>query len=294
MSNSSNPLEHAKQGNPRAIAYLINQQLRTKGITAKVERQASSLYIELESLDEVAQDSVFPVIENGIRRLGIPGLESLTVVAKLSGSTETLWQEDIIFDREVLDFDEVDEAQAPPVPPSYPISGSQDTNRLVNPPQDMKSVKGKVLDFSIQSNSGLISGNDGRRYKFIGASWKLERSPSQGMAVEFEVDSNGYAILIYPDLETQSSIIRTLSRTTTSLSNSSNEPVDQTKALIYFFLCMPLGFAQWGQSSKGWLWVLASMLTVGWAGIAAIVDYWMCFSAQQKRSLGEWDIFPKS
>ena len=33
-------------------------------------------------------------------------------------------------------------------------------------------MKGKILDFSIQSNSGAISGEDGERYNFDGADWK--------------------------------------------------------------------------------------------------------------------------
>ena len=41
MSNS-NSLELAKKGHPQAIAHLINQQLKVKGITAKVVRKTSS------------------------------------------------------------------------------------------------------------------------------------------------------------------------------------------------------------------------------------------------------------
>jgi TM2 domain-containing membrane protein YozV len=49
-------------------------------------------------------------------------------------------------------------------------------------------MKGQVLDFSIQSNGGVITGADGQRYTFTGAEWKGTGSPQRGMSVDFEVD----------------------------------------------------------------------------------------------------------
>ncbi len=51
-------------------------------------------------------------------------------------------------------------------------------------------MKGQVLDFSIQDNSGIISGSDGERYNFKGVDWKVDRPPSRGMSVDFEADGN--------------------------------------------------------------------------------------------------------
>ena len=51
-------------------------------------------------------------------------------------------------------------------------------------------MKGKILDFSIQSNSGAISGEDGERYNFDGADWKEDTSPTRGMSVDFSVEDN--------------------------------------------------------------------------------------------------------
>ena len=51
-------------------------------------------------------------------------------------------------------------------------------------------MKGKILDFSIQSNSGAISGEDGERYNFDGTDWKENSSPARGMAVDFSVEGN--------------------------------------------------------------------------------------------------------
>ncbi len=49
-------------------------------------------------------------------------------------------------------------------------------------------MKGKILDFSVQTNSGAISGDDGERYNFSGADWKSERPPTRGMFVDFATE----------------------------------------------------------------------------------------------------------
>lgn len=46
-------------------------------------------------------------------------------------------------------------------------------------------MKGQVLDFSIQSSTGMITGEDGSRYSFTGSDWKDNRPPQSKMTVEF-------------------------------------------------------------------------------------------------------------
>jgi phage shock protein PspC (stress-responsive transcriptional regulator) len=58
------------------------------------------------------------------------------------------------------------------------------------------SVKGNILDFRVQSNSGTISGDDGRRYSFVGTDWKDAHLPVRGTRVDFEV-RDGNAVSIY-------------------------------------------------------------------------------------------------
>ena len=58
-------------------------------------------------------------------------------------------------------------------------------------------MQGKILDFSIQTNSGIISGNDQKRYPFIGSEWKEQRLPQRGMTVDFDIDAETNAIGIY-------------------------------------------------------------------------------------------------
>lgn len=57
-------------------------------------------------------------------------------------------------------------------------------------------MKGQILDYSIQSNIGTISGADGKRYQFAGSEWKGTGVPMRGMTVDFEVEGN-FAKAVY-------------------------------------------------------------------------------------------------
>lgn len=51
-------------------------------------------------------------------------------------------------------------------------------------------MKGRILDYSVQSSTGSISGADGVRYVFDGSEWKGNTPPARGMAVDFDIDGN--------------------------------------------------------------------------------------------------------
>lgn len=58
-------------------------------------------------------------------------------------------------------------------------------------------MKGSILDFSIQHNTGFISGDDNQRYSFNGTDWRSERPPSRGDRVDFIVNTAGEASEVY-------------------------------------------------------------------------------------------------
>ncbi len=51
-------------------------------------------------------------------------------------------------------------------------------------------MKGQILNFSVQTNSGVISGSDGKRYSFSGSDWKGEGVVARGMSVDFEAEGD--------------------------------------------------------------------------------------------------------
>lgn len=59
-------------------------------------------------------------------------------------------------------------------------------------------MKGRILNFSFQTNSGIISGDDGNRYSFTGAEWQASEFPEAEMRVDFEASEDN-ATGIYLD-----------------------------------------------------------------------------------------------
>lgn len=59
-------------------------------------------------------------------------------------------------------------------------------------------MKGRVLDFSFQTNSGVIAAGDGSRYPFTGGDWQSSEFPEAGMPVDFDAGEHG-ATGIYLD-----------------------------------------------------------------------------------------------
>ena len=60
-------------------------------------------------------------------------------------------------------------------------------------------MKGKVLDFNLQSGEGVISGADGERYSFTNAEWKSnDVHPAKDVEVDFAV-TEGAATSIYAE-----------------------------------------------------------------------------------------------
>ncbi|MFZ1536795.1 MAG: PspC domain-containing protein [Chromatiaceae bacterium] len=60
-------------------------------------------------------------------------------------------------------------------------------------------MKGKLLDFSLRENQGVIAGDDGSRFTFTGKEWKSSKAPQAGMKVDFEtVGRTAQAVYIEP------------------------------------------------------------------------------------------------
>lgn len=49
-------------------------------------------------------------------------------------------------------------------------------------------MQGQILDYSVQTNSGYVAGDDGNRYLFGGADWRGDRPPANGLRVDFTVE----------------------------------------------------------------------------------------------------------
>ncbi|OUL33482.1 hypothetical protein BV372_16290 [Nostoc sp. T09] len=89
----TNVLDLAKQGNADAIASLINYQMQSQGITAKVTLQDNCIYVLLESATVPDQKTVAPFIFNGIIKLAIEIADSLQVYGRRTGEKRPTWSQ---------------------------------------------------------------------------------------------------------------------------------------------------------------------------------------------------------
>ncbi|PZV07134.1 MAG: hypothetical protein DCF21_22035, partial [Leptolyngbya sp.] len=94
----------ARQGNPDAIAALINRHLETQGITAHVAQQDSTLKVSLESAHVPNQADLVAYVKKGITGLDLAAVYHLTVSAKQPGSDASAWSEDLVLQDPPLDF----------------------------------------------------------------------------------------------------------------------------------------------------------------------------------------------
>ena len=77
-----NYAELARQGDPKAIAYLINRNLQSKGIAAsKVEIMAGKLLIELQASEPI-EDTIMQHVRNGAAKLNIATVKQIEVLQK--------------------------------------------------------------------------------------------------------------------------------------------------------------------------------------------------------------------
>ncbi len=91
-------------------------------------------------------------------------------------------------------------------------------------------MKGKILDFTIQTNMGIILGNDQKRYNFVGSEWKEQHAPVRGNEVDFDVNTEGQAIGIYLDFMTAPTSTTKIKTSIPSSTFANGNPNDSTKA----------------------------------------------------------------
>ena len=66
-------------------------------------------------------------------------------------------------------------------------------------------MTGQILDYSIQTNTGAISGDDGNRYTFSGGDWQESGAPRIGTRVDFAPEGN-VATGIYSEMPSSAAL----------------------------------------------------------------------------------------
>lgn len=92
--NQPELLELAKQGDPQAIATLINHQLNPKGILAKANTTKGCLQIIFEATEVPPQKVIFHYIYNAINKLKPPSVNKVIIYGKQTGNDFPAWQQE--------------------------------------------------------------------------------------------------------------------------------------------------------------------------------------------------------
>lgn len=123
-------------------------------------------------------------------------------------------------------------------------------------------MKGKILDFSVQTNTGVISGDDQKRYNFIGSEWCGSQTPNRGDNVDFDVDPEGKAIKVYIALDSSRPIQHT---------SSENKDEMQFNMVDWFIKCLKnyTNFSGRARRKEYWFFVLSQFCLLF---IAIIID----------------------
>ncbi len=89
-----NLLQLAKQGDPEAIAALMNRSLQPKGISAKVAFKDGCLQIMLESAQVTNQQALVAFVRKGITSLETALIERVKIYGKCLGEEFPVWNQE--------------------------------------------------------------------------------------------------------------------------------------------------------------------------------------------------------
>ncbi|MGC9503086.1 hypothetical protein [Baaleninema sp.] len=124
-------LEQAKQGDPKAIAALMNRSTQPKGISVKATLKDRCLQVLLEGENAPSQKNSVGFVREGMLKLDIDSIDRVRVYGRQVGRETPVWQEEIVLKTPSP------EAPPPSTPPelshrAVPLDELADENLLPN------------------------------------------------------------------------------------------------------------------------------------------------------------------
>lgn len=89
----ANLLELARNGNPQAIAALMNLVLEPKGVVAKTQLEGNCLHVVFTSEHVLSQSAIVSFVKNGLHSLGPQSFQTVKLYARKPGQQVSLWVE---------------------------------------------------------------------------------------------------------------------------------------------------------------------------------------------------------
>lgn len=119
--DAQNIVNLAQQGDPAAIAVLLNQALRVRNMTAQVVRHDNRLHILLEADRIPDRPAYIAYIQDGLTRLNVCSIHSVRVYARQIGQKVPAWDEAFEFGQATIS-PLTSPSEAPEKPASKPVA----------------------------------------------------------------------------------------------------------------------------------------------------------------------------
>ena len=91
----STALTLAKQGNPTAIAHMLNERLSKKGVIAQVTRHKQDICITLEAAYVPQRTILLPFLWRTLKALDTQAIQNATIQAKRFNCSHIAWFEEL-------------------------------------------------------------------------------------------------------------------------------------------------------------------------------------------------------
>ena len=150
MPQPSNPVELARQRDPKAIANLLNSRTSPLNTTTKISLKGDVLQLLLESSEEPDREKLLPIVQGFLVKLKIVGVERVRVYGRSHGQEVPGWTSEF----EIVGTQDPTPA---PITPQKKIKSFQlaESGTIPKTPLQERIANSEVTNFSI---SGVIVG----------------------------------------------------------------------------------------------------------------------------------------
>ena len=158
METQPNTLNLAKQGNPRAIATLLNQSLKPHGIKALVRRKGDCLHIVLDAAQVPKQQTMVRYISSNLTKLEITTIDIVKIYGRQLGKDFPVWSNTLALSIQNAPNPSTPTLKPHPVPPNTQATAKATIPS--NPIQEDQTPPGKAelaLSSQIDSRSHEVN-----------------------------------------------------------------------------------------------------------------------------------------
>ena len=148
MMTQSDLLERAKQGNPEAIAALMNLVLEPRGVSAQANLQNSCLHVFFTSEQLLSQSTLASFVRTGMATIAAQSIQTVKLYARKVGQNSPLWVEEFSLNAAINGTSQTPlggnghaMASVPVAPPARPESPPEAQLPQAQPQAQMASLR---------------------------------------------------------------------------------------------------------------------------------------------------------